>query len=182
MYCAQGWREKWVATLKGLQASTPRGTLKDTQWHENRSLQPTVLPLGHSAFTSINLSTLFFVFFHSLLPPLSFASHKTLCLALGACISEPHAAVRPALPSVYIRHTNTEPVMCSGLHCRSAEHKQPLAPWAENDFTHSISLPSIMTVCQRGEAASSEPDADGCDVPSAALRMVDAFPQINAWS
>lgn len=70
--------------------------------------------------------------------------------------------------------------MCSGLHCGSAEHKQPLAPRSENDFTHSISLPSIMTVCQCGEAAASKPDADDCDMPSAALRMVDVFPQINA--
>lgn len=54
--------------------------------------------------------------------------------------------------------------MYFGLHCGSKEHKQPLA--LENDFTHSISLASIMTVCQHGEAATSKSDAKDCDAPS----------------
>lgn len=105
-------------------------SLKDAQWHEHRSLQPTVLPLGHSAYTSINLSTLpFFLSLSPFFPFIRIASKpQTLCCTLSARISEPHAAFRPALPSVYIRHKNTEPAMYFGLHCGSEEHKQPLAP------------------------------------------------------
>ena len=56
--------------------------------------------------------------------------------------------------------------MYFGLQSRGKEHKEALPPRAENDFTHSISLASIMTVCQHGEPAAGKSDAKNCDVPS----------------
>lgn len=56
--------------------------------------------------------------------------------------------------------------MYFGLRGRGGEHKQPPAPEAENDFTHSISLASIMTVRQHGELPASKSDAKDCDVTS----------------
>lgn len=130
--------------------------LRDSLWHERRSLQHTILPLGHSGYTSINQSTPLPRFLHSLLPSLSFLplQNKTkntmscprrtnLCASrcIKACITLGLHQIRAQIPQ------NTLPVMYFVQHCNSKEHKQPLAPQAENYFSHSISLASIMTVC-----------------------------------
>lgn len=53
-----------------------------------------------------------------------------------------------------------------GLHWGSEEHKQPLALQAKNDLTHSISLASILTASQHGEAAASKSDTKDCYITS----------------
>lgn len=141
---------------------------KDTQWHKHRSLQSTVLPLGHPALTLALLPLHYLLSLSSILFP-SLQNHK-------------HYVV----PAV---HESLSLMLHLGLHYlqfilhTSLAHKRrvhyvlwiPLwkwrtqtaaGPWAENDLTHSISLASIMTVCQHSEAASSKSDAKDFDVPS----------------
>lgn len=145
--------------------------LKDTQWHEHRSLQPTLLPLGHSAYTSINLSNL--PFFLSLSPYFPF-----ICIS-----SKPrNAMLYPQSGQHYLQFAsdaslfhNTEPIMYFGLHCGSTEHKQPLAPRAENYSSHSILLASIMTLANQMQRIVMF-------LQTTVLRTGEWFPLINAQS
>lgn len=67
----------------------------------------------------------------------------------------------------YLRLTaDREPLCILDYTAEAKKRKQPLALELKNDFTHSISLASIMTVCQHGEPAASKSDAKDRDAPS----------------
>lgn len=146
--------------------------LKDMQWQERGSPLPTVLPRGLYAYTEsdpappiiLHLSLCFTPVFSFIFPlHVSTAREKS-----GVSIPGSHAAFQASVTfSLHQKHKNTWVCcVCAACWVEAGEAQtQPLAPWAENGFTHSISSASIMTVWQHGKLPLAELDEKAISVP-----------------
>lgn len=88
----------------------------------------------------------------------------------------------------YLRFTSdTTPVhkrrACYALWTTLRKRRTQTAagPRAENYFTHSISLASIMTVYQHGEAAANQMQRIVMCLQTTVLKMGNVLPQISAF-
>lgn len=139
--------------VKGLPSFDSERHVWKAQWQEHRLVQPTVLPLGLVPTPALTLA-LSLPFFTSLSFSLHFIRISSRPQSAMLYPQSMHTPFRPALPLVNIRHTNTESCFVLWTTLRKSSHSL-LPPQAENDFTHSISSASIMTVWQHGKAAAS---------------------------
>lgn len=107
-------------------------------------------------------------FCHFLLSSLSFASlqnHKHY--VVPSAHESPSLMLHSGLHYLqFTSDTKTQSPLCTLDYTVEAKNTNSRWPRAENDFTHSILLASIMTVRQHCEAAASESDAKHCDVAS----------------
>lgn len=128
-----------------------KARLKDMQWQEHGSPLPTVLPSRLYAYTESDpappITFHLFLRFSRVFPYILFTCQHGQREERRASLAVT-LRLRPALPSVYIRNTTTHECAVYAVCGAEADEAQtqPLAPWAENGFTHSISSASIMTV------------------------------------
>lgn len=134
--CWKAWeRRLWKACLKDMQWQEHRSPYCTSSWapclHQNLPDSPSSPPVFHSVFPYITLTSLH--------------GHSKIRCTLWEYVS-PDVTLH--LSQHYLQlpsDTQTQSLACALVESAEAQ-TQPLAPWAESGFTHSISSASIMTV------------------------------------